>query len=473
MTHAQRVAAYALTVIVGLTLLVVTGLTFLVEPMAEDLDLSDAAVELVLVVPSIAALLVVFIAGRAGDKFGERRTIVIAGVIFTAGSLVIATGSSQSAITIGLALCGASAVVIQVVALSLLQRTAPEGPAHVSAFTTFGMVFPIAFLVFPIATSYVLDLASWRWIPVAWALAGVAIVVISWVLLDHGRRGTASGEWFSPMLAGIALAAGSQFLDELGIDRRDPQAILVLAGGCLVAAVACISVMRRAKNPGLSLKPIAGVMLRPLLIGVALVALIQILTYVSIAMEYFYEMSPLEASIAIAPAQLGAVLGAKFVAGRTIRRWGVARAGRGLLLVTGVVMLLLVVVQPSTPIWYLVLVSTVFSLTGMGALTVMNLDIMGRAPEGSAGAVSAYRTAASSLGSALSMVVLGMVVLSSVSMAGGTSDVGETTLVELSIALRFDGLVGFLIALIGWAVLYVSARRAQEDRTPSISAGRG
>lgn len=473
MTHAQRVAAYALTVIVGLTLLVVTGLTFLVEPMAEDLDLSDAAVELVLVVPSIAALLVVFIAGRAGDKFGERQTIVIAGVIFTAGALVIATGSSQSAITIGLALCGASAVVIQVVALSLLQRTAPEGPAHVSAFTTFGMVFPIAFLVFPIATSYVLDLASWRWIPVAWALAGVAIVVISWVLLDHGRRGTASGEWFSPILAGIALAAGSQFLDELGIDRRDPQAILVLAGGCLVAAAACISVMGRAKNPGLSLKPIAGVMLRPLLIGVALVALIQILTYVSIAMEYFYEMSPLEASIAIAPAQLGAVLGAKFVAGRTIRRWGVARAGRGLLLVTGVVMLLLVVVQPSTPIWYLVLVSTVFSLTGMGALTVMNLDIMGRAPEGSAGAVSAYRTAASSLGSALSMVVLGMVVLSSVSMAGGTSDVGETTLVELSIALRFDGLVGFLIALIGWAVLYVSARRAQEDRTPSISAGRG
>jgi hypothetical protein len=71
------------------------------------------------------------------------------------------------------------------------------------------------------------------------------------------------------------------------------------------------------------------------------------------------------------------------------------------------------------------------------------------------------------------MVVLGMVVLSSVSMAGGTSDVGETTLVELSTALRFDGLVGFLIALIGWAVLYVSARRAQEDRTPSISAGRG
>jgi MFS family permease len=471
MTPAQRVATYAVTVIVGLTLLVVTGLTFLLEPMAEDLDLSDAAVELALVVPSIAALLVVFVAGRAGDRFGERRTIIIAGAIFTAGSLLIATTSRQSAITIGLALCGAGAVVIQVVALSLLQRSAPEGPSHVSAFTTFGMVFPIAFLVFPIATSYVLDLASWRWIPVVWAIAGVVVIVISWVLLDRGRRGTVSGEWFSPILAGIALATGSQFLDELGIDRQDPRAMLLLAGAFVVATVVCIAVMRQARNPGLSLKPITGVMIRPLLIGVTLVALLQILTYVSIAMEYFYEMTPLEASIAIAPAQLAAILGSKVVAGRSIRRWGVAQAGRGLLLATGVVMLLLVIVQPSTPIWYLVLVSSVFSLTGMGALTVMNLDIMGRAPEGSTGAVSAYRTAASSLGSALSMVVLGMVVLSSVSMASGSSDVGEATLVELSTALRFDGVVGFVIALIGWAVLYASARRAQGDRARTHSAG--
>ena len=122
-------------------------------------------------------------------------------------------------------------------------------------------------------------------------------------------------------------------------------------------------------------------------------------------------------------------------------------------------MLLLVFVQPGTPAWYLVLITTAFSLTGMGALTVMNLDVMGRAQEGSAGVISAYRTAASSIGSALSMVVLGVIVLSSVSMAGGSSNVDETTLRELSTALRIDGVVGFLIALIGWSVLYLSARR--------------
>jgi MFS family permease len=324
MTSAQQITTYALSVIVGLTLLVVTGLTFLVEPMAEDLDLSDAAVELALVAPLISALLVVFVAGRAGDRFGERRIIVIAGMIFTAGAIVIAATSGQHTITLGLVLCGAGAAVIQVVALSLLQRTAPDGTARVMAFTTFGMVFPIAFLVFPIATSFVLGFAHWRWIPVVWAVAGGVVVVLSLLLLDNGRQRTVRGEWLSPILAGIALATGSQLLVELGIDRRDPQAFLV--AGCVFvgATLACIAVMRRVRNPGLSLRPLAAAMMRPLLIGVALVSLIQILTYVSIAMEYFYEMSPLEASLAIAPAQVGAVLGAKVVAGRSIRRWGVA-----------------------------------------------------------------------------------------------------------------------------------------------------
>jgi len=129
---------------------------------------------------------------------------------------------------------------------------------------------------------------------------------------------------------------------------------------------------------------------------------------------------------------------------------------------TGLVMLLLVFVQPDTAVWYLVLVATVFSLTGMAALTVMNLDIMGRAPEGAAGIVSSFRTAASSLGGALSMVVLGVAVLSSVSIASGSGSVDEAQLEELAAGFRFEGVVGFLIAVIGWAVLYVSSRR---DRT--------
>lgn len=467
MTSVQRRVTLTIAVIVGLTLLVTTGLTFLVEPMAEDLSLSDDAVERALVAPTIASLLVVFVAGRAGDRIGQRRTIIVAGAVFTLGAVVLATAQAEHGVDIGLALCGAGAIVIQVVALSLLQHTAPDGRAHVAAFTTFGMVFPIAFLVLPIATALMLAVVDWRWVPVIWAVCGVVVIVMARLLLERSERLGASGEWASPLLAGVALMAGTRALDELGENPADMRTIVISGAVCVAATVACLVVMRMAANPGFSLRPILGSMMLPLMIGVALVTLIQILTYVSIAMEYLYEMTPFEASLAIAPAQLGAILGAKVVAGRLTERWGVGPTGRGLMLATGLVMLLLVFMQPATPAWYLVLVSTLFSLTGMAALTVLNLDIMGRAPAGSTGAVSAFRTAASSVGSAVSMAVLGAVVLSSVSISQGVSDVDDAELVELAAGLRLDGLIGFVIAAVGWAILEVAERRNRS----SIAAG--
>ncbi|MGI9136155.1 MAG: MFS transporter [Candidatus Nanopelagicales bacterium] len=466
MTPAQKRITLAISVIVGLSLLVVTGLTFLTEPMVEELGLSDDAVERALITPTIASLLVVFIAGRAGDRFGQRRTIGTAAVVFTAGAAVLAVAQAEIGVILGLALCGVGAVVIQVVALSLLQRTAPEGKAHASAFTTYGMVFPLAFLLLPIGTAFLLALVNWRWIPVIWAIAGIVIIVTALSILDRGeeRRGSV-GDWISPILAGVALTAGTQVLDELGERPANGRVLLIGGALCAGAIVSLIVVMRRTPHPGFSLRPIGGAMLRPLMIGVALLTLIQILTYVSISMEYLYEMTPLQASLAIAPAQLGAILGAKLVAAWAVRRWGVERSGRSLLLATGVVMLLLVVMQASTPAWYLVLVSTLFSLTGMAALTILNLDIMGRAPADSTGAVSAFRMAASSVGSALSMAVLGVVVLSSVTMSAGVSAVGEAELTGLASGLRIDGVLGFAIALVGWVLLSASYRRNQANST--------
>lgn len=463
MTQIQQRITLAVSVIVGLTLLVITGLTFLVQPLTQDLALSDKGAELALIAPTIASLLVVFIAGRAGDQFGQRRTIVAAAAIFTLGAVVLATAQSQNGVIIGLGLCGTGAIVIQVVALSLLQRTAPDGEARTAAFTTYGAVFPIAFLIFPIATAHFLSLVNWRWVPVLWAIAGIVIIVISMLILERDEALASSGEWVSPILAGIALMAGTRALVELGERPSDSRIFTIFAALVGVIIFALTVVMKKAAKPGFSLRPLQGSMMWPLMIGVALVALLQILTYVSIAIEYMYGMTPIKASLVIAPAQLGAVIGAKFVAGWSIDRWGVERSGRDMLLATGTTILLLVVMQPSTSMWYLVVVSTLFSLTGMAALTILNLDIMGRAPAEHTGAVSAFRSASSSVGTALSMAVLGVVVLSSVTISTGVTAVEDSQLFELAAGLRLNGYLGFFIAVAGWFFLNISARRSRTE----------
>lgn len=460
MTAAQRRVTLAISVNVGLTLLVVTGLTFLVVPMAEDLGLSDAAVEDILVVPALAALIVVFVAGRAGDRFGQRRTMLAAAFGFTAGSLVVAGAPGELAADIGLALCGAGAIVMQVVGVSLLQQTAREGHAHVSAFTTYGMVFPIAFLVLPIVTAGALGLVGWRWIPLGWAMAGILMAFVAWALLDRQQVARATGEWMTPLLAGVSLAAGSLAIAEIDNVLIEPLRILVGAVIAVVAAVGCMAIMRMSPRPSFSLAPVRGRVMHALLLGVALLSLLQMLTYICIFLEFFYGMSAFEVSLIVAPAQIGAVLGAKVLAQRTVRRWGVTRAGQALMLATGISMLPLALMQVTSPAWYLIACATLFSFTGMGALTVLNMDVMGRAPENATGAVSALRTAASTIGTAFGMALLGTILISSVEIGAGVGDVDIAQLERLVFALRIDGVLAFVIAVIGWIVLRAAGYRS-------------
>lgn len=53
MTALQRRITMAICVIVGLSLLTAAGLTFLVAPMADGLNLSDGDVEEILAIPSV------------------------------------------------------------------------------------------------------------------------------------------------------------------------------------------------------------------------------------------------------------------------------------------------------------------------------------------------------------------------------------------------------------------------------------
>ena len=467
MSPDQRRITLALCIIVGLSILVVAGLTFHVSPMSEDLGLDDGQVENVLDIPSVASLMAIFIAGQIGDRLGHRRALIIASAGFIIGSGILATATSALGVEIGLGLCSATAISLQILALGLLQQTVPDGKAHVSAFTTYGMVFPLAFLVFPVVTAALLEVTNWRWIPAIWAIAGVLIGVIATFALDRNATRRPIGEWVTPVLAGIALTAAARSLSELSHARPEsPQVVLGILISAL-AAVSCAVVMHRSPRASFTLRPIGSGTLRLLLICVGLVQASMLLTYISIALEYLYDLTSLQAAIAIVPAQVGSVIGAKFVAQWAMHRWGSLQAGRYLMLALAVAMLPLLLVQASTPAWYLVSIAAIFSGFGMAVFTVLNADVMGRAPRDSTGAVSAFRSAASSIGGALGVAILGTSVISAVNVDGGQGDVSTTQLDQLAAGLRLDGVIACLIALAGWVVLTMVTRRtAAAERSP-------
>ena len=462
MTRDQRRITFAVCVIAGLSLLVVAGLTFLVTPMSEDLGLSNSEVENILDIPSVSALLVIFIAGQAGDRLGHRRTLIISGAGFTLGSLILAMSSGPVAIEVGLAMCGSTAVALQILAIGLLQQTVPEGKARVSAFTSYGMVFPLGFLVIPVATGGMLEIANWRLIPIIWAIAGVLVGAVAFLLVRRGEPNRPMGEWLTPLLAGITLTAAANSLAEASHKRPESTIIVVGILVSITAAVGCALTMRHSTRSSFTLDPLKSGLLRNLLVGVGIVSLVGMLTYVTLALEYLYDLTPLRAAILLVPAQFGAVVGAKFLAAWAMHRWGVSLAARRLVIAIAITMLPLLAMQSSTPAWYLISSAAIFSCMGMAALTVLNAEVMGHAPHGSTGAVSSFRAAASSIGGALGVAVLGTAIISAVSVDDGVGSVSPAQLDQLAAGLRLDAVLVCVIATIGWVVLTRAERRYKE-----------
>ena len=212
-------------------------------------------------------------------------------------------------------------------------------------------------------------------------------------------------------------------------------------------------------------------MLRVLLLCVALVSFVGLVTFVSIALEFFYEMTPYEAALAIIPAQIGAVLGAKVLASHMIHRFGGIHAARHLMLALAISMLPLIMVNSQTSIVILIAIAAIFSFAGMAALTVLNTQVMRLAPVDRAGPVSAFRTAASSVGAALGVGILGAIVISSVRVDEGVSDVSGAQIEHLASSLRIDGVIAFLVAIFGWMALSIAERKATKIEAGLDTAG--
>lgn len=452
-TSEQRRLVGAVCVIVGASFVVGASLTFLITPMLDELGLTSDQAGVALAIPSIASLLIVFAVGRLGDRVGHRRVLVGAALPFMAGSVLVALAPSMPLISLGLLLAGGAATAIQIVSLGLLQISFPDGPARVSAFTSFGMVFPAVYLVIPVLTGALVGVTSWRWMPVLWAVLGAVIAVLAIRLIPRPGAPAPVGELWTPLLAGLVLAGVVTALQRGHDGGWSSPATLWSALVAVVAFTACAVALRRMHTPSFSLLILRVPGMTLLLTGVVLVVIASTLTYVMLGLEYLYGQTVLGAALWLVPAQAGAVLGAKVVAGVLMRRWGTAHAGQVTLLCFALSLLTLLLISVTTPMSLLVVSATLFSLFGYASVTILNAAVMAGSPSGQTSMVSAFRAAASSLGSALAIVILGAAITGVVidtDTLGATQVPDPAALVD---GLRTNGIVGAVIAALAWVAL--------------------
>ncbi len=437
----QRRIVIAVSVSAVTLLTLTASFNYVLNYMLADLDATDSQSDMIRQIPSIAALLVIFVAGAIGDRLGARRVMLVCCVLFAAGSLITAVAPGMSVATLGLLLANVGRSALFVVALAYMSASVATKDGRAAAFATFSAVMPLSYLVMPLLAGALLAVTTWRAVAFVWVIAGLGGLLAVRVLLPATKPASDSpGEMLTPALAGVVLATGVQVATVLP-DNGMTSRLWITAGIGVVALVVLVIALRRMANPSLSLKPLRHGGLVLLLIVLILTLFANLWFYMTMALQYIWGLDSLQVALAMTPAQIVSIGGAA-LAGRLVQKRGVAVGGAILLLATAATLFASALLQLDTPLWLAMVLVSVYAGAAVGAGVALTNAIMDLARKGEDGSASAFRGAASSLGSAIGVAVMTTIVFTSAAASlsdqAVASGVDSSTATEVATSMR-DG----------------------------------
>lgn len=272
--------------------------------------------------------LAVFIpaSGWIGDRFGSKRTFLVAVALFTAASALCGLAGSLEQLIGFRLLQGMGGGMLMPVGTAMLFRAFP--PAERAAASRI-IIVPtvIAPASGPVIGGLLLDSLSWRWIFLVNVPIGLAVVVAGALLLDEHREARAGR--FD--LAGFVLSGAGLALVLYAVSRgadvgwASPVILATGLGGLAVIA-ALVVVELRTPEPMLHLGLFEDRLFRATNVACffGFGAFLAMLFTVSLFVQSGQGLSPLDAGLATFPEAVGVLIGSQ-VAGRLYPRVGPRR----------------------------------------------------------------------------------------------------------------------------------------------------
>lgn len=228
---------------------------------------SFAQVEWVMTAYTLAVATVLMPSGALADRFGRKRLLAGAIVLFGLASLLCGLASSTPLLIGGRALQGASGGAMLSCQIAVLSHQFGDATQRARAFGAWGVAFGSGLGFGPLAGGVATDVASWRWV----YLVNVALAPLALALLIVGARESRAPRAGRVDLAGMAtlmLAVLGLVLwitqgPVLGFTSA-PSAVILAATLALLAAF--VAVERRSPEPLLDvslfrIRPFSGALL--------------------------------------------------------------------------------------------------------------------------------------------------------------------------------------------------------------------
>ncbi len=149
------------------------------------------------------------LAGRLGDIFGHRRLFLMGLTLFTAASLACGLSTTEWMLVGARAVQGLGAAVVSAVALSLIVTLFTEPVERAKAMGVFGFVAAGGGTIGVLLGGVLTDALSWHWIFLVNVPIGIAVFVLSLLLLPAGRGQEQVG-WLD--IAGAVIVTSSLML---------------------------------------------------------------------------------------------------------------------------------------------------------------------------------------------------------------------------------------------------------------------
>jgi MFS family permease len=152
-------------------------LSVAVPQLRRELALSDAEVRWLFSAYSLAFGCLLLAAGRAADRFGRRRMLLVGLTLFGLAAALTAGAQDAVAAIVGRALQGAGAAAMTPAALSLLTSATSEGEDRGRVLAAYGLAISLGFVAGTLISGTLATVASWRpAVATAVPLAGAAIL---------------------------------------------------------------------------------------------------------------------------------------------------------------------------------------------------------------------------------------------------------------------------------------------------------
>jgi EmrB/QacA subfamily drug resistance transporter len=391
-----------------MTIMDATIVNVALPTIGHGFGVSPTAVDSIAIAFLVSLAVFIPASGWLGDRFGGKRVLLAAIVVFTIASALCGLATSLGELVVFRVLQGVGGGMLTPVGMAMLMRVFPPAERiRASAILTVPTTFAPA--LGPLLGGLLVTDASWRWVFYVNVPIGIVAFAFGWLFLRHETQ-PQPGRFDLPgfLLSGLGLGLAMYGVSEGPVKGWHSADVLATIAVGAVLLIAMVIVELRTTEPMVDLRLLGNRLFRASN-GVMVLASIAFLGALYAVSLYFQDgrgLSALGAGLSIFPEAFGVMAGAQLASRVLYPRLGPRRHVMVGLLGTAVSIGLLGLLGPDTSLWWPRLLLVTLGLSMGNIFVPLQAAAFATITPAATGRASTMFNAVRQLGGAIGVAVL-------------------------------------------------------------------